>query len=166
LIHPQSVIHSLVSYADGSVLAQLGNPDMRTPIAHALAFPERVESGVEQLDLAQVATLSFEKPDYARFPCLALAMQALAAGGVASAALNAANEIAVEAFLERRIGFTDIARTVDAVLNGLDNHTPSGLPDVLAADAAARRAARDWITAHAAPARAIDRTDRTDRAVQ
>ena len=166
LIHPQSVIHSLVSYADGSVLAQLGNPDMRTPIAHALAFPERVESGVEQLDLAQVATLSFEKPDYARFPCLALAMQALAAGGVASAALNAANEIAVEAFLERRIGFTDIASTVDAVLNGLDNRTPSGLPDVLAADAAARRAARDWITAHAGSARAIDRTDRTDRAVQ
>ena len=107
LIHPQSVIHSLVSYADGSVLAQLGNPDMRTPIAHALAFPERVDSGVAQLDLAQIASLSFEKPDYTRFPCLALAMKALAEGGVASAALNAANEIAVEAFLARQHRFHD-----------------------------------------------------------
>jgi 1-deoxy-D-xylulose-5-phosphate reductoisomerase len=145
LIHPQSVIHSLVSYADGSVLAQLGNPDMRTPIAHALAFPERVESGVAQLDLAQVASLSFEKPDYERFPCLALAMQALAAGGISSAALNAANEIAVEAFLERRIGFTEIAQTVDAVLDAVPNRSPGGLDDVLEADAAARRAALAFI---------------------
>ncbi|QYD67373.1 1-deoxy-D-xylulose-5-phosphate reductoisomerase [Paraburkholderia edwinii] len=145
LIHPQSVIHSLVSYADGSVLAQLGNPDMRTPIAHALAFPERVDSGVAQLDLAQVATLSFEKPDYARFPCLALAMKALAAGGVASAALNAANEIAVDAFLTRRIGFTAIAQVVDAVLNALPNRAASSLDDVIEADAAARRAATSMI---------------------
>src|SRR3984885_14854961 len=116
LIHPQSVIHSMVSYADGSVLAQLGNPDMRTPIAHALAFPERVDSGVAQLDLVQVASLSFEQPDYARFPCLALAMKALAEGGIASAALNAANEVAVDAFLSRKIGFMVIARVVDAVL--------------------------------------------------
>ncbi|MFC0403241.1 1-deoxy-D-xylulose-5-phosphate reductoisomerase [Paraburkholderia rhizosphaerae] len=145
LIHPQSVIHSMVSYADGSVLAQLGNPDMRTPIAHALAFPERVDSGVAPLDLAQIATLSFEKPDYTRFPCLALAMKALAAGGVASAALNAANEIAVDAFLSRRIGFTAIAQVVDAVLNALPNRDASSLDDVLEADAAARRTAASMI---------------------
>ncbi|AJK46953.1 1-deoxy-D-xylulose-5-phosphate reductoisomerase [Burkholderia plantarii] len=141
LIHPQSVIHSLVSYKDGSVLAQLGNPDMRTPIAHALAFPERVDAGVAQLDLAQIATLTFEQPDLERFPCLALAIQALDAGGVASTVLNAANELAVDAFLERRIGFMDIAHTVDAVLNSLTNREASGLDDVLAADAEARRAA-------------------------
>jgi 1-deoxy-D-xylulose-5-phosphate reductoisomerase len=155
LIHPQSVIHSLVSYADGSVLAQLGNPDMRTPIAHALAFPDRVDSGVAQLDLAQIATLSFEKPDYARFPCLALAMKAMAAGGVASAALNAANEVAVEAFLSRRIAFTTIAEIVDAVLNGLVNRDAASLDDVLEADAAARRAAIAMIDAR-----------RTERAIQ
>jgi 1-deoxy-D-xylulose-5-phosphate reductoisomerase len=150
LIHPQSVIHSLVSYADGSVLAQLGNPDMRTPIAHALAFPERVESGATQLDLAQVASLSFEKPDYKRFPCLALAMQALAAGGIASAALNAANEVAVDAFLGRRIRFTDIALTVGAVLDALPNRSPDGIDDVLEADAAARRAALEFIASRLA----------------
>ncbi|PVX83311.1 1-deoxy-D-xylulose-5-phosphate reductoisomerase [Paraburkholderia unamae] len=152
LIHPQSVIHSMVSYADGSVLAQLGNPDMRTPIAHALAFPERVDSGVAQLDLAQVATLTFEKPDYARFPCLALAMKALAEGGVASAALNAANEVAVDAFLNRRIGFMAIAQTVDAVLNALQNHSASSLEVVLEADAAARRAAHTIIDSLPVPA--------------
>ena len=166
LIHPQSVIHSLVSYADGSVLAQLGNPDMRTPIAHALAFPERVESGVAQLDLAQVASLSFEKPDYERFPCLALAMQALAAGGIASAALNAANEVAVDAFLERRIGFTEIAQTVRAVLDALPNRSADGLDDVLAADAAARRAALEFIASRPLAGRRADRTGGTDRAVQ
>jgi 1-deoxy-D-xylulose-5-phosphate reductoisomerase len=166
LIHPQSVIHSLVSYADGSVLAQLGNPDMRTPIAHALAFPERVDSGVPQLDLAQIASLHFEKPDYDRFPCLALAMQALAAGGIASAALNAANEVAVDAFLERRIGFMDIASTVDAVLGRLPNRTPSGLDDVLDADAQARRAAHDFIAGRSLLAQAASRTSPADRAVQ
>jgi 1-deoxy-D-xylulose-5-phosphate reductoisomerase len=145
LIHPQSVIHSMVSYADGSVLAQLGNPDMRTPIAHALAFPERVDSGVAQLDLVQVASLSFEKPDYARFPCLALAMKALAEGGLASAALNAANEVAVDAFLSRKIGFMAIAQVVDAVLNALPNGSAHALDDVIEADAAARRAAADFI---------------------
>ncbi|KAF1027848.1 MAG: 1-deoxy-D-xylulose 5-phosphate reductoisomerase [Burkholderia plantarii] len=145
LIHPQSVIHSLVSYKDGSVLAQLGNPDMRTPIAHALAFPERVDAGVAQLDLAQIASLTFEKPDLARFPCLALAIQALDAGGVASAMLNAANEVAVEAFLERRAGFMDIAHTVSAVLDRLPNREPDGIDDVLAADAEARRVAGEVI---------------------
>ncbi|PLZ02079.1 1-deoxy-D-xylulose-5-phosphate reductoisomerase [Burkholderia sp. WAC0059] len=152
LIHPQSVIHSLVSYADGSVLAQLGNPDMRTPIAHALAFPERVDSGVGPLDLVQIATLSFEQPDYARFPCLALAMRALAAGGVASASLNAANEVAVEAFLARRIGFMEIARTVGAVLDALPNRRAANLEDVLDADAAARRAAHAIIDSLPVPA--------------
>jgi 1-deoxy-D-xylulose-5-phosphate reductoisomerase len=160
LIHPQSVIHSLVSYADGSVLAQLGNPDMRTPIAHALAFPERVDSGVAQLDLAQIASLSFEKPDYTRFPCLALAMKALAAGGVASAALNAANEVAVDAFLARRIRFTAIAQIVDAVLNALPNRDAASLDDVIEADAAARRAASSIVDGLPAQAQ------RTERAIQ
>src|SRR5579863_9034146 len=158
LIHPQSVIHSLVSYVDGSVLAQLGNPDMRTPITHALAFRERVDSGVAELDLAQIASLSFEKPDYTRFPCLALAMKALAEGGVASAALNAANEVAVDAFLNRRIGFMAIAQTVDAVLNALQNRSATSLDVVLEADAAARRAATAFIESRLAGARRMDRT--------
>ncbi|WP_321791315.1 1-deoxy-D-xylulose-5-phosphate reductoisomerase [Caballeronia sp. J97] len=145
LIHPQSVIHSMVAYADGSVLAQLGNPDMRTPIAHALAYPDRVDSGVAPLDLAQIATLTFEKPDFARFPCLALAIAALEAGGIASAALNAANEIAVEAFLERRIGFMAIGDVVDRVLNALPNTSAATLADVLAADADARRLASRFV---------------------
>ncbi|WP_118179120.1 1-deoxy-D-xylulose-5-phosphate reductoisomerase [Paraburkholderia phosphatilytica] len=166
LIHPQSVIHSMVSYADGSVLAQLGNPDMRTPIAHALAFPERVDSGVAPLDLAQVASLSFEKPDYARFPCLALALKALAEGGVASAALNAANEVAVEAFLARRIGFMAIADTVDAVLNALPNRRAASLDDVIEADAAARRAATAFIDRLPAVFQRAARTEYTERAIQ
>ncbi|CAH2782644.1 MAG: 1-deoxy-D-xylulose 5-phosphate reductoisomerase (EC [uncultured Caballeronia sp.] len=144
LIHPQSVIHSLVSYADGSVLAQLGNPDMRTPITYALAFPERVDSGVAQLDLAQIASLTFEKPDLNRFPCLALALKALEAGGTASAALNAANEVAVEAFLARRIGFMAIRKVVERVLNALPNGSASTLDEVLAADAEARRLASEF----------------------
>jgi 1-deoxy-D-xylulose-5-phosphate reductoisomerase len=141
LIHPQSVIHSLVSYADGSVLAQLGNPDMRTPIAYALAFPDRVDSGVAPLDLAQVASLTFEKPDLERFPCLALALQALEAGGTASAALNAANEIAVEAFLAGRIGFMAIGEVVGRVLDTLPTGSAATLEEVLAVDAEARRLA-------------------------
>lgn len=149
LIHPQSVIHSMVSYADGSVLAQLGNPDMRTPIAHALAFPDRVNSGVAQLDLAQVATLTFEKPDFQRFPCLALAIQALEAGGIASAALNAANEVAVEAFLARRIGFMAIGEVVESVLNALPVTSAATLDDVLAADAEARRLASRFASSFA-----------------
>jgi 1-deoxy-D-xylulose-5-phosphate reductoisomerase len=147
LIHPQSVIHSMVSYADGSVLAQLGNPDMRTPIAYALGFPQRIASGVAQLDLAQIASLSFEKPDYERFPCLALAMQALTAGGIASAVLNAANEVAVDAFLNRRIAFSHIAQTVAAVLDALPNRGPHSLEDVLEADREARSAAFEFIAA-------------------
>jgi 1-deoxy-D-xylulose-5-phosphate reductoisomerase len=110
VIHPQSVIHSMVEYEDGSVLAQLGNPDMRTPIAHALAFPDRVEAGVARLDLTQMAALSFEAPDLDRFPCLGLAFRALEQGGAAPIALNAANECAVERFLEGGVPFHRIAK--------------------------------------------------------
>lgn len=117
VVHPQSVIHSLVQYTDGSVLAELGNPDMRTPIAHAMAWPERVQSGVASLDLFDVARLDFEEPSFERFPCLRLAFEAAAAGGTAPTLLNAANEVAVEAFLQRRIGFTDIARVVEGTLD-------------------------------------------------
>ena len=119
VIHPQSVIHSMVSYADGSVLAQLGNPDMRTPIAHALAYPDRIESGVDTVDLTKIAQLNFRPPDYLRFPCLKLAFDALHAGGSAAAVLNATNEVAVEAFLNRQIGFRKIPELIDAVLNRL-----------------------------------------------
>jgi 1-deoxy-D-xylulose-5-phosphate reductoisomerase len=119
VVHPQSVIHSLVEYLDGSMLAQLGNPDMRTPIAHALAFPERVDSGVSPLELARLGRLDFEAPDPVRFPCLRLARAALEARCGAACVLNAANEIAVEAFLARRIGFTRIAEVVEAALEAL-----------------------------------------------
>jgi 1-deoxy-D-xylulose-5-phosphate reductoisomerase len=138
LIHPQSVIHSMVSYTDGSVLAQLGNPDMRTPIAYGLAYPERIDSGVAPLDLAKVAQLQFEAPDFDRFPCLALAYAALRTGGSASTILNAANEVAVQAFLDTRIGFreidTVIARTMERIsISAVDN-----LEAILDADRQAR----------------------------
>jgi 1-deoxy-D-xylulose-5-phosphate reductoisomerase len=141
VIHPQSVIHSMVSYNDGSVLAELGNPDMRTPIAHALAYPERVASGVAQLDLTQVGTLQFEKPDFERFPCLALAYQGLRAGGTAPALLNAANEVAVQAFLEQRIGFRRIDRVIAQVMDELPHGAASSIEAVMAQDALARAAA-------------------------
>jgi 1-deoxy-D-xylulose-5-phosphate reductoisomerase len=141
VIHPQSVIHSMVSYVDGSVLAQLGNPDMRTPIAHALAYPERIASGVAQLDLTSMAALEFHAPDFHRFPCLALAFDALRAGGTAPALLNAANEVAVQAFLDRRIGFRDIDRVVRRVMDEEAHGAASSIDAVLAQDAQARRAA-------------------------
>jgi 1-deoxy-D-xylulose-5-phosphate reductoisomerase len=141
VIHPQSVIHSMVSYNDGSVLAELGNPDMRTPIAHALAYPERIASGVAQLDLTQVGTLQFEKPDFARFPCLALAFEALRAGGTAPALLNAANEVAVQAFLDERIGFRRIDRVIAQVMDELPHGATSSIEAVMAQDALARAAA-------------------------
>ena len=141
VIHPQSVIHSMVSYIDGSVIAELGNPDMRTPIANALAFPERIESGVAQLDLTAIGTLQFEKPDYQRFPCLALAFEALEAGGTAPALLNAANEVAVQAFLEHRIGFRDIDRVIARVMHENDHGAASSIEAVMAQDARARSAA-------------------------
>ena len=145
VVHPQSVIHSLVEYVDGSVLAQLGNPDMRTPIAYGLAWPERIDSGVAPLDLFKVATMNFEAPDFSRFPCLALAYQALRAAGTAPAILNAANEVAVAAFLDKQIPFLSIPRVIEAVLDALPVGTISSLDDVLAADADARRAAQQQI---------------------
>ncbi|HEX8987805.1 MAG TPA: 1-deoxy-D-xylulose-5-phosphate reductoisomerase [Rhodocyclaceae bacterium] len=142
VIHPQSVIHSLVEYADGSVLAQLGNPDMRTPIAHALAYPERIDSGVAPLDLFQVARLDFERPDLTRFPCLKLAYRALEAGGNAPAVLNAANEVAVAAFLEGNLPYLRIPEVIAAALDAVPPAAAGDLASVLAADAAGRRAAR------------------------
>jgi 1-deoxy-D-xylulose-5-phosphate reductoisomerase len=145
VVHPQSVIHSMVQYVDGSVLAQLGNPDMRTPIAYALAYPERIEAGVAPLDLFAIAKLDFVAPDFIRFPCLGLAYQALRAGGTTPALLNAANEIAVEAFLDRRIAFLDIPRLIESVLGKVARAEVNVLQDVLDADEAARLAAREWI---------------------
>ncbi|QZX81968.1 1-deoxy-D-xylulose-5-phosphate reductoisomerase [Metapseudomonas otitidis] len=145
VIHPQSVIHSLVDYVDGSVLAQLGNPDMRTPIAHALAWPERVDSGVAPLDLFRVGRLDFQEPDEGRFPCLRLARQAAEASGSAPAMLNAANEVAVAAFLERRIRFTEIASIIDEVLNREAALAVESLDAVVEADARARVAAQQWL---------------------
>lgn len=146
VVHPQSVIHSMVQYVDGSVLAQLGNPDMRTPIAYALAYPERIAAGVASLDLFQIAKLDFVAPDFVRFPCLGLAYQALRAGGTVPALLNAANEVAVAAFLESKIAFLDIPRLIEAVLTSVARQEVNALQDVLDADAAARRAAQEWVT--------------------
>jgi len=148
VIHPQSVIHSLVDYVDGSVLAQLGNPDMRTPIANALAWPERIDSGVAPLDLFAVARLDFEAPDEERFPCLRLARQAAEAGNSAPAMLNAANEVAVAAFLDGRVRYLEIASIIEEVLNlepvvALDN-----LDAVFTADATARTLAGQWLSRH------------------
>lgn len=145
VIHPQSVIHSLVEYVDGSVIAQLGNPDMRTPIAYGLAYPKRIDSGVASLDLFKVATMNFAAPDFERFPCLALAYQALRAAGTAPAILNAANEIAVDAFLSGKIAYLDIPRVIAEVLNALPVGGVSGLDDVLSADNIARHAASQYI---------------------
>jgi 1-deoxy-D-xylulose-5-phosphate reductoisomerase len=141
IVHPQSVVHSLVEYADGSMLAQLGAPDMRTPIAQALAWPERFASGVQSLDLAGIGQLGFEPPDHHRFPSLGLARAAARAGGTAPAVLNAANEVAVQAFLDRRLNFTAIATVIDKVLQRLESSPVKALGDVLQADAAARRLA-------------------------
>ena len=150
VIHPQSIVHSMVEYLDGSVLAQLSNPDMRTPIAHSLAYPERVEAGVNWLDLAKIGQLTFEAPDFARFPCLKLAYQALEAAGTAPAILNAANEVAVAAFLDRRIPYLGIAASLEAVLSRLAGVPADSLEDLMAADAAARREAELWIANAAA----------------
>src|SRR5690606_18318950 len=146
VVHRQSIVHSMVEYVDGSVLAQLGAPDMRTPIAHALAWPERLPSGVEFLDLIRTARLEFCAPDVERFRCLALAQAAARAGGLQPAILNAANEVAVQAFLERQLNFMEISSVIEAVLTDM---TGSGevtaLEDVLAADARARQLAREHI---------------------
>jgi 1-deoxy-D-xylulose-5-phosphate reductoisomerase len=141
VVHPQSIIHSMVEYADGSVLAQLGNPDMRTPIAHALCWPERMQSGVERLDLTAIGRLDFERADFDRFPCLELGYQTARAGGGASTVLNAANEVAVEAYLKERIRFTDIPRVIEHTLERLCCGAPASLESVLALDAEARATA-------------------------
>jgi 1-deoxy-D-xylulose-5-phosphate reductoisomerase len=141
LVHPQSVIHSMVAYQDGSVLAQLGTPDMRTPIAYALGWPKRIGAPSARLDFAKVAQLTFEAPDPVRFPALRIAREALKAGGTAPAILNAANEIAVAAFLAGRIGFMDIAALSESVLETLPQSDLGSIDDVIAADAEARRLA-------------------------
>jgi len=139
VLHPQSIIHSLVQYVDGSVLAQLGNPDMRTPIAHALAWPDRIDSGVDSLNLFDVAHLDFEIPDMKRFPCLRLAFEAMTAGGTATAILNAANEVAVDMFLNKQIKYTGIPQVVEATLEKIPAVSADSIETVLAADAEARR---------------------------
>lgn len=148
VVHPQSVIHSLVDYVDGSVLAQLGNPDMRTPIANALAWPERIDSGVAPLDLFAIARLDFQEPDEQRFPCLRLARQAAEAGNSAPAVLNAANEVAVEAFLQRRIRFPEIAGMIEQVLDQEPVVPLPSLDAVFAADQRARELSREWLRRH------------------
>lgn len=153
VIHPQSVVHSLVQYIDGSVLAELGNPDMRTPIAHALAFPERIVSGVEPLDLFKLASLDFEEPDVVRFPCLKLAYQALAAGQSAPATLNAANEVAVQSFLDKEISFIAIAEVIAQVMDEAEFFRLDALEDVFAADRAARVLARKIVAQRSAALR-------------
>jgi 1-deoxy-D-xylulose-5-phosphate reductoisomerase len=143
VIHPESIIHSMVSYNDGSVLAQLGNPDMRTPIAHAMAWPQRMESGVAQLDIFKVAQLNFETPDFSRFVCLQLAYDALRAGGTAPAILNAANEIAVDSFLKEQISFTQIGAIVEETLNKISSQKAASLDVITSADEQARKIATD-----------------------
>lgn len=148
VLHPQSVIHSMVEYVDGSVLAQLGSPDMRTPIAHALAWPARVEAGVKRLDLVEVAQLNFERADFERFPCLRLAYEAMQHGGTATAILNAANEVAVAAFLERRLRFTAIAGVIEHTLGACPVREADSLEVVLVADEEARQVANDVINSN------------------
>ncbi|MFA6179444.1 MAG: 1-deoxy-D-xylulose-5-phosphate reductoisomerase [Candidatus Methylopumilus sp.] len=148
VVHPQSVIHSMVEYVDGSVLAQLGNPDMRTPIAYALGYPDRLESGVSSLDLFKIARLDFELPDTSRFPCLRLAFDALKLSGTAPAIMNAANEIAVAAFLNEKIGFTQIPTLIESVLTNSNIQAVSDLEMVVFADQAARAAALEWVQRH------------------
>lgn len=145
VIHPQSVIHSMVRYRDGSVLAQLGNPDMRTPIAYCLGLPERIDSGVGELDFGALSALTFQKPDFDRFPCLKLAYQAMNAGGAAPCVLNAANEVAVAAFLDKRIKFTDIAQVVAHCLAQDFSDGHHDIEGLLAQDAQTRRQAEAFI---------------------
>ncbi len=145
VVHPQSVIHSMVQYSDGSVLAQLGQPDMRTPIAHALAWPERIESGVEKLDFFSISKLEFERPDYERFPCLRLAEESIRKGGTAPAILNAANEVAVASFLDNELKFSDIAYIVEQTLNNLTSRPADSLTEILEDDLSARNEAEQLI---------------------
>lgn len=148
VVHPQSTIHSMVSYNDGSVLAQLGNPDMRTPIAYALGWPERIVSGVNNLDIFDVARLDFERPDFDRYPCLKLAYEAHLQGGNATIALNAANEIAVDAFLQEKILFTEIPILIDKVLQDSRLGTPETLDEILIQDKVSREHSNLWLKRH------------------
>jgi 1-deoxy-D-xylulose-5-phosphate reductoisomerase len=150
VIHPQSIVHSLVEYVDGSLIAQLSNPDMRVPIAYALGYPERIASGAQPLDLTAMKHLTFERPDERRFPCLRLAYRALERDGTAPALLNAANEVAVDAFLAGRLPFTGIARVISDSLDALPVADAADLETVMAADSAARRAAAACVLAVAA----------------
>lgn len=145
VIHPQSVIHSMVSYVDGSILAQLGNPDMRVPIAHALAYPGRIASGVESVDLTKIAQLAFSQPDHERFPCLRLAYEALAIGGIAPATLNAANEIAVEAFLARRIRFNEIYSLIERTMEKIVPKEIDSIEELIEEDRYARTLTTSFI---------------------
>ena len=145
IIHPQSIIHSMVRYIDGSVIAQMGNPDMRTPIAETMAYPNRTLAGVEPLDFFKIKELTFIEPDFNRYPNLKLAIEAFAAGQYATTAMNAANEVAVGAFLEHRIGFTEIARINQNVVEKMPSSTISSIDDVLAVDAQARAIAEQLI---------------------
>ncbi|HTD89496.1 MAG TPA: 1-deoxy-D-xylulose-5-phosphate reductoisomerase [Burkholderiales bacterium] len=144
VVHPESIVHSMVEYVDGSVIAQLGNPDMRTPIAHALAYPERISNGVSFLDLAATGVLRFEKPDWGRFPCLALAFETLRAGNGAATVLNAANEVAVARFLDQGLAYDDIPRLIEAVLSAVHAPLAGNLDDVLSLDHEARERAWEW----------------------
>jgi 1-deoxy-D-xylulose-5-phosphate reductoisomerase len=143
LVHPQSIVHSMVAYRDGSILAQMGTPDMRTPIAHALGWPERIEAGVDRLNLAQMNDLSFREPDLERFPCLGLAFEAMRRGDSAPVTLNAANEVAVQEFLEGRLRFDRIPRLVGEVMDRVAITGLSSLDDVLEQDRVARSAAEE-----------------------
>lgn len=149
VVHPQSVIHSMVEYVDGSVLAQLGNPDMRTPIAYALGYPERINSGVSSLDLFKIARLDFEAPDMQKFPCLRLAFDALRVGGNAAAILNAANEVAVEAFIKEKIRFTDMPALIEFVLENSKINQVVDLDMLIKSDEEARIVAEAWVSRHA-----------------
>ena len=148
VIHPQSIIHSMVSYVDGSVLAQLGNPDMRTPIAHCMSWPERIESGVEPLDIFSVANFEFEKPDLQRFVCLRLAYEAMQQGGTATTILNAANEVAVDAFLNEKIGFLQIPEIIESALTNVSSGQADSLENVLNADRDTRLYIKENILQH------------------
>ena len=148
VLHPQSIIHSMVEYIDGSVIAQLGQPDMRTPIAHALAWPQRISSGVKRLNLLDIATLSFNRPDEQRYPCLRLAKQAMQTGGTATTILNAANEIAVQAFLDKKIRFTDIAVTVEYALSQCTSTPADSLETIVRTDRFARDVAHEFVSAY------------------
>jgi 1-deoxy-D-xylulose-5-phosphate reductoisomerase len=148
LVHPQSIIHSMVEYRDGSVMAQLGTPDMRTPIAYALGFPERIAAGVSPLNLFG-ANLQFEQPDFERFPCLGLAFDSLQSGGYAPAVLNAANEVAVDAFLNRQCSFGDIPRAIQHALESLPASVPGSLEDLLEEDSRVRQMTRAFLSLRA-----------------